>query len=232
VVELSGAGTVLAEWGSNGAGNGRFRAPSGVAVDGAGRVYVVDSENDRVEVFDASGLFLGKWGTGGVFPGDFSRPTAAAVDCAGNVYVADTGNNRVERFEPVSPAPTGCLAPGAWPPPLDVAPVLRVSLLGRAGILSRHALALSISCQRGCKVLVTATLSPRGRPAGVQLVAAARRLRPSLSGQLRLVVGTGAERRLGRALGRRAAMIAHVRVVAAGPTGRRITVSQTYAVSR
>jgi hypothetical protein len=52
------------------------------------------------------------------------------------------------------------------------------------------------------------------------------------SGRVRLVVGPGASRRLGKALGRRTAMTAHVRIVAAGPTGRRTTVSQTYAVSR
>src|SRR5262249_1105637 len=117
-------------------------------------------------------------------------------------------------------------------PPLNVPPVLHVSLVRREGVLARHALALSIRCQRRCKVLATATLSPRGKEAGVRLIAAARSLRPSRSGHVRLVVGPGAVRRLGRALGRRNAMTAHVRVVAAGPTGRRTTVSQLYAVSR
>jgi DNA-binding beta-propeller fold protein YncE len=232
VVELSPAGAVLGEWGSSGSGSGRFHAPRGVAVDGAGRVYVVDSENDRVQVFDPGGLFLGKWGASGISPGDFSRPTAVAVDCEGNVYVADTSNNRVERFTPLSPASTGCLAPGAWPPPLNVAPMVHVSLLRSGGILAQHALALSIRCQRRCKVLVTATLSPRGNQTGVRLIAAARSLRASRSGRVRLVVGPGALRSLGTALGRQTAMTAHVRIVAAGPTGRRTTVSQTYAVSR
>ena len=100
------------------------------------------------------------------------------------------------------------------------------------GILAQHALGLSVRCQRRCNVLATATLSPRGKPAGVRLVSVARSLRASRSGQLRLVVGPGAVRRLGRALGGRTAMTAHVRIVAAGPTGRRTTVSQTYAVSR
>jgi hypothetical protein len=81
-------------------------------------------------------------------------------------------------------------------------------------------------------VLVTATLSPRGKQAGVRLIAAARSLRASRSGHVRLVVGPRAARRLRRALGRRTAMTARVRVVAAGATGRRTTVSQLYAVSR
>ena len=72
---------------------------------------MVDSENNRVQVFDADGHFLAKWGLRGVGLGEFSQPTAVAVDCNGDVYVADTNNNRVERFNPVSPAATGC-----WPP--------------------------------------------------------------------------------------------------------------------
>ena len=41
------------EWGSRGRGAGQFRVPHGVAVDGAGDVYVADRENGRVQVFDA-----------------------------------------------------------------------------------------------------------------------------------------------------------------------------------
>ena len=46
-----------------------------------------------------------------------SQPGAIAVDCNGAVYVADTNNNRVERFNLSAPTPSGCLAPGTWPPP-------------------------------------------------------------------------------------------------------------------
>jgi DNA-binding beta-propeller fold protein YncE len=232
IVELSAGGDVIRQWGSRGAGDGRFNAPSGVAVDGAGAVYVLDGENNRVQVFDAGGQYLARWGLRGFGLGEFSQPTAIAVDCAGSVYVADTNNNRVQRFNPVAPAPTGCVAPGAWPPPLDVAPVLRVSLPRRSGVLARRALALSVSCQRGCKVLVTGTLSPAGRRGSVKLVAAARSLPRALPRHLRLRVAPSALRRLQRALGRRAAITARVRVVAAGPTGRRTTTTRTYAVRR
>jgi tripartite motif-containing protein 71 len=232
VVELSSAGRVLRQWGSPGAGDGSLSAPSGIAVDGTGRVYVLDSGNNRVEVFDADGEFLEKWGLRGTGVGEFSQPTALALDCAGAVYVADTNNNRVERFDHVSPAPTGCLSSGQWPPPLDVAPVLHVSLTRYSGVLARRALALTVSCQRGCKVLAMATVSPRGRRGSVGLVAAARALPKAHPAHVRLRVGEAALRRLRRALGHTRAMTAHVRIVAAGPTGRRTTVTRTFFVTR
>jgi len=101
-----------------------------------------------------------------------------------------------------------------------------------AGVLSRRALALEVSCQRGCQVLVTATLSALGRRGSVNLIAAARGLPPAVPGHVRLLVGPGALRRLRGALGERRAMRARVRIVAAGPTGLRTTVTRSYLVSR
>ena len=45
----------LTKWGSNGAGNGQFASPSGVAVDGNGNVYVSDALNSRIQKFDSNG---------------------------------------------------------------------------------------------------------------------------------------------------------------------------------
>ncbi len=232
IVKLSPTGTVLTEWGSRGTGDGHFHLPTGVAVDDAGNVYVVDNQNNRVEVFDPSGHFLQKWGERGIGPGEFSQPTAIAVDCSGDIYVADTNNNRVERFNPVSPAPTECVAPSAWPPPLDVAPVLSTALPRHTGVLARGGLALSVSCVRGCRILVTATLSPRNARGAVKLIAIARSLPHALAGHVRLRVGLTALRRLQRELGHHTAMTARVTILAAGPTGRRATAHVTYSVTR
>ncbi len=232
VVRLAPDGSVLSEWGSRGMGDGRFREPIGVAVDSAQNVYVLEREGNRVQVFDPNGRFLGKWGLRGSGFGDFSQPSAIAVECNGDVYVADTNNNRVERFDPVAPAAPGCLAAGSWPPPLDVAPVLRVSLSRHAGVLSRRALALGVSCKRGCHILVTAVLAPRGGRGAVRLTATARGLPPARTGHVRLRVGSSTLRRLRSELGHKTTMTARVRILAAGPTGRRTTVTRSYIVTR
>ena len=158
--------------------------------------------------------------------------TAVAVDCDGDVYVADTNNNRVERFNPVSPFGSGCLAPGLWPPPLDVAPVLHVSLPRSSGVLARGALTLSVNCRRACKVLVSATLSTSRPRRTVRLVAVAHPLAPGHTEHLRLRVGRAALRALQRALGRHRGMLARVTIAAAGPTGRRTTSVKNYTVTR
>jgi hypothetical protein len=195
-------------------------------------VYVLDSKNNRVEVLTPDGHFLEKWGERGIGPGEFSEPTAVAVDCSGDVYVADTNNNRVERFDPVSPFGNGCLAPGSWPPPLDVAPVLHISLPRRSGVLARGALTLSVSCKRGCKVLLSATLTTAHPHRAVRLITVARPLPPARAGHLRLRVTSTALRTLRHALGHHSRMLARVEIVAAGPTGRRTTAYRTYTVTR
>ncbi len=51
VLVFSSAGTFVARWGSYGSGDGQFTGPSGIAVDGAGNVYVVEVGNNRVQQF-------------------------------------------------------------------------------------------------------------------------------------------------------------------------------------
>jgi len=233
IVKLSPTGAVLAQWGQTGAGNGSFRGPTGIGIDAAGDLYVADTGNNRLQVFDANGRWLRGWGNRGAAAGQFSQPTAVAVGCEGDVYVADTDNNRVQRFQPVEQAPGGCVPATAWPPPLDVAPVLTVKLLRSSGVLARRAVAITIACQRGCKVLVTATLAPSARAGrAVRLKAAARGLPAARSGHVRLGVTARSLARLRSALGSRRGLRARITIVAVGPTGRRTTVHRTYLVTR
>ena len=75
---------------------GRLRQPRGAASDLAGRVWVADFGNQRVQLFAADGspaLALGARGTG---PGQFNDPCGIAVSPSGLVFVADTWNGRVQ----------------------------------------------------------------------------------------------------------------------------------------
>lgn len=52
VQEVNQNGSLIAEWGSYGSGNGQFNSPFGIAVDSStGNVFVVDTNNHRIEVF-------------------------------------------------------------------------------------------------------------------------------------------------------------------------------------
>jgi len=53
---------------------GDFSAPTNVAVDADGNVYVTDTLNSRVEIFDADGHFISTFGKPGDGPGYFFKP--------------------------------------------------------------------------------------------------------------------------------------------------------------
>ena len=71
-----------------------------MALDGDGNVYVTDTRNPRVQVFNSEGNFLRKWGSRGSEDGQFDRPYGLAIGSDGNVYVADTGYYRIQVFKP------------------------------------------------------------------------------------------------------------------------------------
>lgn len=56
-----------------------LNAPSDIAVDGQGRIYVSDGGDDRVIVFDSEGRYLRTLGTHGQGPGEYDWPTALAI---------------------------------------------------------------------------------------------------------------------------------------------------------
>jgi DNA-binding beta-propeller fold protein YncE len=61
VLKFSAEGKLLQQWGKKGKGPGEFNLPHAICLDGKGRVYVGDRENERVQVFDADGKFLAQW---------------------------------------------------------------------------------------------------------------------------------------------------------------------------
>src|SRR5262245_54308832 len=88
--------------------NALFNAPTGIAVNSAGTVYVTDSQNQTIRAITPAGVvttFAGDPGSFGQANGTgndarFGSPQAAAVDSVGNVYIADTFNHTIRKITP------------------------------------------------------------------------------------------------------------------------------------
>lgn len=89
----------VAIWGEKGTAPGQFNEPRGLALDGAGNLYVVDSKNDRIQKLGPDGKPLTAWGHEGQDTGNFKDPGGIAVSPDGFVYVADTWNHRIQKFD-------------------------------------------------------------------------------------------------------------------------------------
>ena len=64
-----------------------------------GQVYITDSGNHRIQVFNANGNFITKWGSEGSGDGQFIYPYGITVDSNKRVYVTDTENNHIQIFD-------------------------------------------------------------------------------------------------------------------------------------
>jgi len=91
-------------WGYFGQGEApeAFWGPRGLAVDKEGRLYVMDTGNKRVVIFDPDGNFISQFGTAGYEPGQFDEPVGLALDSMNNVYITDTWNQRIQVMAPSS----------------------------------------------------------------------------------------------------------------------------------
>ena len=74
--------------------------PSDIEVDhNRSLIYIADSGNDRILVFDFDGKLQKIIGRKGQGPGEFSNPTGLDVHENGTLAVADTNNNRIQIFD-------------------------------------------------------------------------------------------------------------------------------------
>ncbi|NWJ47171.1 MAG: TIGR03663 family protein [Chloroflexi bacterium] len=74
-----------------------FYGPRGIFYDTTRKeLYVADTGNRRVAVFDANGNFLRQFGGRGSGPGQFDEPVSVAVSPSGKVYVTDMRNKRLQ----------------------------------------------------------------------------------------------------------------------------------------
>jgi sugar lactone lactonase YvrE len=100
------AGTGRARGNTDGTGAAaRFSQPFGVAVDGAGTVYVTDSQAGTIRKITSAGVvttLAGQAGSAGSTDGTgasarFTVPYAIVVDSTGTLFVVDHGNHTIRR---------------------------------------------------------------------------------------------------------------------------------------
>ena len=92
-------GSAVRTIGRRGGGPGEFNFPTNLFVNGNGRLYVTDTMNFRIQVFNPDGGFLGEFGTQGDTPGTLNRPKGVGVDSEGHIYVADSSFNNFQVFD-------------------------------------------------------------------------------------------------------------------------------------
>jgi streptogramin lyase len=109
VYALSPSGTVVhvfdkqgkqvREFGSHQAGKNGFARPSGLDVDGKGRIWITDAVNQTVKVFGPDGTFIALFGEFGTEPGEFFSPSDLFVDRARRMlFVSEKSSQRVQAF--------------------------------------------------------------------------------------------------------------------------------------
>ena len=85
VHRFSVEGQLISSWGNSGkSAPGEFHLPHSVWVDDQRLVYVCDRENNRIQIFSASGDFLDQW-TG------FDLPADLYMDAQGVAYISELG---------------------------------------------------------------------------------------------------------------------------------------------
>lgn len=111
IEKFNSAGSYTTYWGPVEVGGNtysRYNAPSGISVDSAGNLFVIDSGGMRYTPSDPSsltyfvercgptGAIISQWGSAGTTSGKFVSPRGVFARPGGGVYSADTGNNRVQ----------------------------------------------------------------------------------------------------------------------------------------
>lgn len=83
----------------DGSGPDVFGQVRSLAVDNAGRIYVLESQAQEVRVFGPDGEHVRTFGRPGAGPGELSEPALAEFGPGGDLWVTDPDNNRVSVFD-------------------------------------------------------------------------------------------------------------------------------------
>lgn len=106
ITTFAGTGVAGLQGDNGAATSAQLTAPSALAVDRSGNLYIVETQNHRIRRVSTTGMISNFAGTGVAgFSGDGAQATSAmlhspsgvGVDSSGTVWIADTNNNRIRR---------------------------------------------------------------------------------------------------------------------------------------
>ena len=96
--KFSKDGRCIKTIGRLGSNKAEFYVPNGLRVSKELELYVCDSFNNRLQVFDLDLNFKRSFGRKGTGKGQFTFPSDVDFDSSGYVYIADHGNYRIQVF--------------------------------------------------------------------------------------------------------------------------------------
>jgi hypothetical protein len=91
ISKFDAKGKFIKQWGTAGKGPGQFGMPHCLAMDSAGRLYVGDRDNNRIQVFSQDGKYLGQFT-------QFGRPSGIAIDRSDVIYVTDSESKNKNEY--------------------------------------------------------------------------------------------------------------------------------------
>jgi|GEM_PF-1175564 len=108
ITTVAGNGSTLHSGDGAPATTALLTSPHGLAVEGSGTVYIVDSGAHALRKIDTDGTFTTIAGTGEpAYSGDgdaataagLNNPTAIALEGTGTIYIADSNNHRIRKID-------------------------------------------------------------------------------------------------------------------------------------
>jgi len=87
-------------FGEKGSAEGQFKNPSGICVDNEnGAIFVADSDNHRIQVFNENGKYLRSFGEKERGTGQLDTPKGTVLTSENQLIISEKGNNRIQIFD-------------------------------------------------------------------------------------------------------------------------------------
>ena len=95
----TGRNASISNYGSSGTGDGEFYYAKGLSIGLDGKIYIADTNNNRIQVLDKNGSFVRKFGNYGTAPGQFYYPGDLVFNQNGNLLIVDENRDYLHYFD-------------------------------------------------------------------------------------------------------------------------------------